>query len=521
MSSLPLPVAAFLAGLISFLSPCVLPLVPGYVSLISGAGIDELKSSQSGLKRRVMVNSIAFILGFSVVFIALGAAATEVGQALGYYRSFLAREAGVLIILFGLHMTGLVTIKALYSDVRLHNVKGDSTIWGSFAVGFAFAFGWTPCVGPILSVILGFASAQSSLFKGILLLATYSLGLAVPFLLTSLGIGEFLKFYSRFKRHMHVVEVGSGILLIGLGELLVFDRFTVISNWLSSLGRFEVWLEGLVTRSGWIGVAIVGVLVILGLLAAFRRRPAPSPEHAKVMAAGPAEITGLTSVAGLVDRTETAPTDQLEPVSAGPPEPAPAVARTRNPLALVVVAVVAAGMLYFGFHAARRTDSGPQRPLGYATPAPDFTLESLDGQNVTLSNLRGKAVLLNFWATWCTPCKIEMPWFVELQKQYGPQGLQIVGVAMDDADKGDIAEFAKKMGVNYPVLLGKEAVGDAYGGVPALPESFFIGRDGKIVDRIIGLKDRDDIEESIKKALGTRAVAFAPAATDSIAVVPK
>jgi cytochrome c-type biogenesis protein len=518
MSSLPLPVAAFLAGLISFLSPCVLPLVPGYVSLISGAGIDELKSSQSGLKRRVMVNSIAFILGFSVVFIALGAAATEVGQALGYYRSFLAREAGVLIILFGLHMTGLVTIKALYSDVRLHNVKGDSTIWGSFAVGFAFAFGWTPCVGPILSVILGFASAQSSLFKGILLLATYSLGLAVPFLLTSLGIGEFLKFYSRFKRHMHVVEVGSGVLLIGLGELLVFDRFTVISNWLSSLGRFEVWLEGLVTRSAWVGVVIVAVLVLLGLYAAFRRRgPATA---AQLASPAQAEIAGPVH-AELAGRSESAAADQLEPASVAQAEQAPVVAKTRNPLALVVVAVVAAGMLYFGFHAARRTDSGPQKPLGYATPAPDFTLESLDGQNVTLSNLRGKAVLLNFWATWCTPCKIEMPWFVELQRQYGPQGLQIVGVAMDDADKGDIAEFAKKMGVNYPVLLGKEAVGDAYGGVPALPESFFIGRDGKIVDRIIGLKDRGDIEESIKKALDTRSVQSARASTANAATVQK
>jgi cytochrome c-type biogenesis protein len=506
MSSLPLPVAAFLAGLISFLSPCVLPLVPGYVSLISGAGIDELKSSQSRLKRRVMVNSIAFILGFSVVFIALGAAATEIGQALGYYRSFLAREAGVLIILFGLHMTGLVTIKALYSDVRLHNVKGDSTIWGSFAVGFAFAFGWTPCVGPILSVILGFASAQSSLFKGVLLLATYSLGLAVPFLITSLGIGEFLKFYSRFKRHMHIVEVGSGILLVGLGELLVFDRFTLISNWLSSLGRFEVWLEGVVTRSAWIGVLIVAIFALLGLYAAFRRRPA-APVQTEVAPPAQAQI---------------AASGQIEPVAAAQTEQQPAVvARSRNPLALVVVSVVAAGMLYFGFHAARRTDSGPQQPLASATPAPDFTLESLDGQNVTLSNLRGKAVLLNFWATWCVPCKIEMPWFVELQKQYGPQGLQIVGVAMDDAGKEDIAKFAKDMGVNYPVLLGKEAVGDAYGGVPALPESFFIGRDGKIVDKIIGLKDREDIEESIKKALDTRAVASAPAATANLVVVQK
>ncbi len=184
--------------------------------------------------------------------------------------------------------------------------------------------------------------------------------------------------------------------------------------------------------------------------------------------------------------------------------PPPVQGRGRNPLALVVVAIVAAGMLFFGFHLSRR--SGPTHSLGLAhgTDAPDFTLDSLNGNSVRLSDLRGKAVLLNFWATWCSPCKIEMPWFIEFQQQYGPQGLQIVGVAMDDSSKEDIAKFAKEMGVNYPVLLGKEAVGDAYGGVPALPESFFIGRDGKIVDKIVGLKGRSEIEDSIRKALETR-----------------
>jgi thiol-disulfide isomerase/thioredoxin len=176
----------------------------------------------------------------------------------------------------------------------------------------------------------------------------------------------------------------------------------------------------------------------------------------------------------------------------------------RNPLALVVVAFVAAAMLYFGFHMARRSDSNPGPSITKSGIAPDFTLETLDGKSMSLSGLRGKAVLLNFWATWCGPCKIETPWLVELQKQYGAQGLQVVGIAMDDSGKDDIAKFAQEMGVNYPVLLGKEAVGEEYGGVPALPESFFIGRDGKIVDRIIGLKGKGDIEEAIRKALNTQ-----------------
>src|SRR5215469_1944854 len=186
MSNFPLPIAAFLAGLISFLSPYVLPLVPGYVSLISGTGVEELKSQNAPVLRKLMLNSAAFIFGFSIVFITLGAISTEVGQLLARYKSLLAQVAGVVIILFGLHLTGLLRINALYADKRLHNVKGGSSALGAFTIGFAFAFGWTPCVGPILAVILGFAAAQDSLANGVVLLAIYSLGLAVPFLLTSL-----------------------------------------------------------------------------------------------------------------------------------------------------------------------------------------------------------------------------------------------------------------------------------------------------------------------------------------------
>jgi len=240
MTSLPLPLAAFFAGVISFLSPCVLPLVPGYVSLISGAGVEELKGSESHLLRKVMLNSAAFIIGFSIVFITLGAISTEVGQILAQYKSLLARIAGAVIILFGLHLTGIFQIKALLADTRLHTLKGGSSPWGAFVIGFAFAFGWTPCVGPILAVVLGFAAAQDTVVKGIFLLAIYSAGLAVPFLVTSLGIERFLRFYNRFKFHMHAVEVASGALLIVLGILLVMGRFTLIAGYFSFLNRFAL-----------------------------------------------------------------------------------------------------------------------------------------------------------------------------------------------------------------------------------------------------------------------------------------
>ena len=214
--------------------------MPGYVSLISGAGVEELKAPQGQLMRRVMVNSIGFILGFSVVFITLGAISTEIGQMAARYKHTLSIVAGVVIIIFGLHLSGIFKIKALYTDARLHNVKGSGTPIGAFVVGFAFAFGWTPCLCPILTVLFTLAGEQDTLVKGIVLLGVYSLGLAVPFLLTSLLMERFLKFYSRFRSHMHAIEVASGGLMIALGVLLVIGRFTLISSWLSFLNRFAL-----------------------------------------------------------------------------------------------------------------------------------------------------------------------------------------------------------------------------------------------------------------------------------------
>ncbi len=240
MHNLPLPLAAFLAGLLSFLSPCVLPLVPGYVSLISGASVEELQSSERRLLGTVMLHSITFVLGFSVVFIALGAVATGVGQVVNEYHSLLSKIAGVIVIIFGLHLTGILKIKALYADKRMHDVKGSSSAIGSFAVGFAFAFGWTPCIGPILATILVLASAQGTVMKGVVLLAVYSLGLAVPFLLTSLGIDRFLAFYGRFRKHLHTVEVLSGILLIAIGVLIFLNNLRLLSGYFSFFNRFAL-----------------------------------------------------------------------------------------------------------------------------------------------------------------------------------------------------------------------------------------------------------------------------------------
>jgi peroxiredoxin len=183
----------------------------------------------------------------------------------------------------------------------------------------------------------------------------------------------------------------------------------------------------------------------------------------------------------------------------------------RDPVVLIVVAMIVTVMLVFGFRMARKTpgEGGPAAgQKGQA--APDFALQSLDGKTIHLSDFRGKAVALNFWATWCEPCKIETPWLVELQSEYGPIGLQVVGISADDADsKDNVAKFTQSMGVNYPILLGKEDVINAYGGVQFLPETVYIDRDGKIVDKVFGLKGKGEIEDYIKRSLASGSLAEA------------
>ncbi|MGH9513600.1 MAG: peroxiredoxin family protein [Terriglobales bacterium] len=173
----------------------------------------------------------------------------------------------------------------------------------------------------------------------------------------------------------------------------------------------------------------------------------------------------------------------------------------RDPVVIIVVVMVITLMLVFGIRKSRRAGPPAQTAANQIKIAPDFSLQSLDGKTVRLSDFRGKAVLLNFWATWCEPCKVEMPWIIDLQKQYASQGLQVLGVAMDDVGPDEIAKFTKQMGVNYPVVIGKDEVADSYGGLPFLPTTFYIGRDGKVVDRVFGIKGRGEIEDDIKKAL--------------------
>ena len=225
--------AAFFAGIISFVSPCVLPLVPAYISIISGVSLDELKEGHD--KKRVLknvsLNSIAFILGFSTVFILLGASATVLGQFLLSKLTILSKIAGALIVLFGLHTIGLFRIKFLYFEKRFSSQSKPVGLLGSFAIGLAFAFGWTPCIGPILAAILIVAGSQETVIQGISLLAVYSLGLGLPFFITGLGINKFLSMLGRMKwKQFRVIEIISGSFLIIVGILIFTNYLSIISS---------------------------------------------------------------------------------------------------------------------------------------------------------------------------------------------------------------------------------------------------------------------------------------------------
>jgi cytochrome c-type biogenesis protein len=385
---------AFAGGLLSFLSPCVLPLVPGYISLMSGVSIDHLKSEGvSGSRRAVISNSLAFNAGLSVIFLALGGTAGLVGATI-INNVWVRVIGGLVIIIFGLHLIGLLKIKYLYKDTRQFSSEKPRGILGSLTLGIAFAAGWTPCIGPILGGIIGLAATSGGWKGGLLLSAFYSAGLSVPFLLTGLGINQFLSFYSKFRQHLHKVEVVSGIILILIGALVMSNRVTMLSSsWLAS--------------------------VLPNLESKLHLRGGNTP----------------------------------------PP--------------------VAANQTF--------------------AAAPDVQFTKLDGTPFRLQDMKGRVVLLNFWATWCIPCRSEIPSLSAMQKDLEAKGLSVIGVSYDDtADL--IQSFQKDIPQSYQIVLGGREVGSQLPASP-LPTTYIIDRQGRIRHKLIGERTREAFEAVLKPLL--------------------
>jgi len=237
---------AFAAGLISFLSPCVLPLVPGYLSFISGVSFVEICEKEANTpflskeKRIILYSSLFFIAGFSIVFILLGATATWIGTFISSNISILTKLAGLVIIFFGIYMMGLFRPRFLYKEARFQINDKRFGYVGALLIGAAFAFGWTPCIGPILAGILTYAGTLEKVNQGVLLLFIYSLGLGIPFLLTAIGINQFWRFFDRIKKYLRILEITSGAVMVILGLMIFTNKLILIPGLLPFLNKFAL-----------------------------------------------------------------------------------------------------------------------------------------------------------------------------------------------------------------------------------------------------------------------------------------
>ncbi|MCX7922288.1 MAG: cytochrome c biogenesis protein CcdA [Clostridia bacterium] len=229
-------ILAFSAGLLSFLSPCVLPLIPAYISYLTGSAVADINGSKAKLS--LLYKSIGFIIGFTIVFIIMGASISSLGKLFAANQDAFRKVGGILIIIFGLHTTGILKIKALYSEKRLLPFGNANKSISSLFVGMAFATGWTPCIGPILSSILIYAGSMDTIGKGILLLLVYSLGLAVPFLLTAFAIGSFSKYMKKFSKYLPAISVISGVLMIIMGIMVFTNKLAILSRYLNFINFY-------------------------------------------------------------------------------------------------------------------------------------------------------------------------------------------------------------------------------------------------------------------------------------------
>jgi cytochrome c biogenesis protein CcdA/peroxiredoxin len=319
--------------------------------------------------------------------------------------------------------------------------------------------------------VLALAAASDNIRRGILLLAVYSAGLAIPFLLTALGIGKFMTFYKNFRKYLHAVELFSGALLLFVGGLVFVNKLTWLTAKLSFLNVLVLWLERVLTTGtgGKTFLLAVGVAVLAILLFAVVRR-----------------WEKITSMRG-----------------------------NKTIFAVITVIVLIIGT-YFADKATRVKATGRDQNAEQAStkngikPAPAVTFKNLEGADVTLAQYKGTVVLVNFWATWCDPCYVEIPWLIEMQQKYAAKGFTILGVSMDEEGKTAVVPFlakerfnvnGQKLPMNYPIVIGNDDVADKFGGLLGYPTSFLISKDGKIVKKVQGLVSYEELTKAIEAQL--------------------
>ncbi len=394
-------ILALVGGILAFFSPCVFPIIPVYMTFFAGVSINEIKNS-TGIKRRVILKSAIFVLGFSLAFSILGASSAAVGNFLRAFKREIMILAGIIILIFGLHLTGIIRIPFLLEEKRMDVSKFSKKLPDfafPFVAGFLFAFGWTPCIGPILAVILSIAANSENVIEGIMLLFTFSLGIGIPFIISAILISELISYVQKVKKIFRTVEIASGVLLILLSPIFIFNKFDLI----------------------------------------------------RINFKSPEEILNIDIKNINIKKIRSHKLNDTE-----------------------------------GNEEKKRTDAITRliKKIDYVKPINNIPPKKTD------------FIIVNFWATYCPPCKKEIPSFNLAVKKF--EELSIIGISVDNK-KEDIKEFEYEIGgIEFPIFLMKDIVDEGKFETYSLPESYFFYK-GKYIGKVSGIVEFEEIEKFLNK----------------------
>ena len=452
-------ITVFLQGLFSFYSPCVLPLLPVYIGYLSGGTLTtEPDGTRHYDRKKLIVNTIFYVFGISFAFFLLGLGMRVVGRFFAGNQLLFARIGGVIVVLFGLYQLGLFGPSMTLSRERRLPVRIDQLAMSpltALLMGFVFSFAWTPCVGPVLSGVLLMTASAGSSAAGFIYIAVYTLGFAIPFLLTGLFAGTLLNYFQKHRNIVRYTEKIGGILLVFMGILMLSGQMNHLSGYLSQI-------------SG-------------------------QPEVSNTMQS---EAPGATVTSKDGGDTAAAPDSVSANANADSTEP-----QTASSVSAAESAADA------GSDTGSGSDSDSESAnAADAVPAPDFTLTDQYGKTHRLSDYRGKIVFLNFWATWCPPCRAEMP---DIQKLYEEtladpdSDLVILGVAFpsegQEKDEAGIAAFLEENGYTYPTVMDTGATLAPQYYITAFPTTFMIDREGNVFGYLPGSMNRETMDYIIQQ----------------------